>query len=359
MSLHNHTTAVIDLLKELIAIQSFSKEEHATADRMAAFLQSSGIAHNRSKNNIWAGNRFYSPFKPTLLLNSHHDTVKPNPGYTRNPLDPAVEDGKLYGLGSNDAGGALVSLLAAFLHFYERDDLAFNLIYAATAEEEISGRNGIESIVAGLGDIDMAIVGEPTGMQMAVAERGLMVLDCVATGKTGHAANTGGVNAIYLAMKDIEWFRTYSFEKKSDWLGAVGMNVTVINAGQAHNQVPAECRFVVDVRLNECYTHQQALEIIRQHVNSEVKERSMRIKPSFINEAHAMVQAAQQLGITLFGSATTSDMALMPWPAVKIGPGISARSHSADEFIYVNEMEEGIKTYIKLIELYSAKTNTK
>lgn len=344
---------VIPLLQQLIATQSFSREEGATADIIAAFLQSQGWAVQRKGHNVWATNTHLSEAKPTLLLNSHHDTVKPNSGYTRNPYEPTIEDGKLYGLGSNDAGGPLIALMAAFLHFKERTDLPFNIVYAATAEEEISGKGGVESIVNDLGNVQLAIVGEPTLMQMAVAERGLMVLDGVATGKAGHAARNEGVNAIYLAMKDIEWFRTYQFEKDSEWLGPVSMNVTQINAGTAHNQVPAECTFVVDVRLNEHYPHGEALAIIRQHITSEVKERSMRIKPSFIETTHPLIMAGQTLGMSVYGSPTTSDMALMPWKAVKLGPGDSARSHSADEFIYLHEIEEGIKGYIDLIEGYA------
>ena len=343
----------LDLLKKLIATQSFSKEEEQTALLIEDFFKQHQIPYQREQNNIWAFNKFYDESKPTILLNSHHDTVKPNSGYTRNPYESTIEDGKLYGLGSNDAGGPLMALLATFLHFKERTDLPFNILYAATAEEEISGKGGIENIINDLGNVQLAIVGEPTLMQMAVAERGLMVLDGVATGKAGHAARNEGVNAIYLAMKDIEWFRAYQFEKDSEWLGPVSMTVTQINAGTAHNQVPAECTFVVDVRLNEHYPHGEALAIIRQHITSEVKERSTRIKPSFIETTHPLIVAGQALGMSVYGSPTTSDMALMPWKAVKLGPGESARSHSADEFIYLHEIEQGIKGYIDLIEGYA------
>lgn len=342
----------LELLKELIAISSFSKEEHGTANRIYAFLKENGISPLRKGNNVWARNKYFDEGHPTILLNSHHDTVKPNTGYTRNPFEPVVEGGKLYGLGSNDAGGPLVSLLAVFLHYYEQAGLPFNLIYAATAEEEISGHGGIEAIIPELGKIHLAIVGEPTQMKMAIAERGLLVIDCIATGKAGHAARNEGVNAIYEALPDIEWFRTYKFEKISEWLGPVSMNVTVINAGSAHNQAPATCNFVVDIRLNECYTHQQVLETIRKHVRCAVKERSMRIRPSFISNSHPFVQTAIALNIPLYGSPTTSDMALMPWDSVKIGPGDSARSHSADEYIFVNEIEDGISTYIALLNAY-------
>lgn len=347
-------TQYIILLQQLIAIPSFSKEEGGTADVLVAFMEPNNCVVQRKGNNVWVKNKYFDEQKLTLLLNSHHDTVKPNNAYTRNPFEASLEGDKLYGLGSNDAGGPLVALLAAFLHFNERGDLPFNIIYAATAEEEISGKYGVESILTELGNVQLAIVGEPTLMKMAVAERGLLVLDCKVKGKAGHAARNEGINAIYEAVQDIEWFRTFRFEKTSEWLGAVSMNVTMINAGTAHNQVPAECNFVVDVRLNDCYTHEEVLAIIRQHVKCEVKERSTRIKPSVIELTHPMVLAAKSLGIGLYGSPTTSDMALMPWKCVKIGPGDSARSHSADEFIYISEIESGINTYIQLIEQYSS-----
>jgi acetylornithine deacetylase len=343
------------LLCGMIEIPSLSREEDAVADYLYNFLQSKGITAARYNNNIVARNKYFDDSKPTVLLNSHIDTVKPNAGYTRNPHTATIEDGKLYGLGSNDAGGPLVSLLGAFIHYYE-SELPYNLLFAATAEEEVSGAGGIESIVPQLGNIAVALVGEPTQMRMAVAERGLLVLDCTTTGKAGHAANNEGINAIYLAMKDIEWFTTYRFEKTSEWLGPVNMNVTVINAGTAHNQIPAECKYVVDIRLNEHYTHQQVLEVVRANVQATVKERSTRIKPSFIPTTHPMVQAGLQLNLEAFGSATTSDMALMPWVAVKIGPGDTRRSHSADEFIYVSEIENGIDIYIQLLNRYAQLT---
>lgn len=350
---HNMASALIKLLKQLIEVPSFSKEEDKAADLLMAFLQKADVPIRRVSNNLISKNRYFDGSKPTLLLNSHLDTVKPNAGYTRNPFAAEVQDGKLFGLGSNDAGGALVSLLGAFLYYHQQQNLPFNLVFAATAEEEISGKNGIELIIPELPAISMAIVGEPTQMQMAIAERGLLVLDCVATGKAGHVANNVGINAIYLAMQDIEWFKSYRFEKVSPVLGPVNMNVTMVNAGNAHNQVPDECRFVVDIRLNECYTHEQVLAVIRQHVSSVVKERSTRIKSSSVDDRNPMVMAAQEIGVPLFGSSTTSDMALMPWKAVKIGPGDTRRSHSADEFIYVHEIENAIDGYIKLIHSFS------
>ncbi len=342
-------SSLTNLLQHLISLPSFSREENQTADAIAAFLEARDIPVERKGNNVWARNFYFSDKKPTLLLNSHHDTVKPNKGYTRDPFEPTIENGKLYGLGSNDAGGALVCLSGAFLHFHKNENLPFNIIYAATAEEEISGTGGIESILNDLGKIDFAIVGEPTLMKMAVAERGLMVLDAVAKGKAGHAARNEGINAIYLALKDIAWLQSFRFEKTSEWLGAVNMNVTVIQAGQAHNQIPEECRFTVDIRLNEHYTHDEVLSIIQQNTVSEITMRSSRIKPSFINMQHPMVKAAQDLNIELYGSPTTSDQALLTCPSVKIGPGDSARSHSADEFIFIEEIEKGLEGYCGLI----------
>lgn len=348
----DHSKAMVSLLRALISIPSFSREEVHTADQLERFFKEKKMSALRKGNNIWVKNLHFAEGKPTILLNSHHDTVKPNKGYTREPFSPVIEDGKLYGLGANDAGGPLVSLLGTFIHMYNRSDLPVNLIFAGTAEEEISGKDGIESIIGDLGTIHLAIVGEPTLMKMAVAERGLLVIDCEAHGTAGHAARNEGVNAIYKAMQDIEWFRIYKFEKESEWLGPVSMNVTMINAGTAHNQVPAVCSFTVDIRLNECYTHEQVLALVRSKVTSTVKERSTRIRPSFVDKNDPIVTTAQDLGIELYGSPTTSDMALMPWPAAKIGPGDSARSHSADEFIYIHEIEEGITKYISLLENY-------
>ncbi len=340
----------VELLQKLIATQSFSKEESGTADIIEQFLKEKGIIPNRKINNVWARNKHFDEAKPTILLNSHHDTVKPNSGYTRDPFDAKIEEGKLYGLGSNDAGGCLVSLIAVFLYFYERDDLKYNFCLAATAEEEISGLNGIELIVTDLGKLDFGIIGEPTLMQLAVAERGLMVLDCVAHGKAGHAAREEGENAIYNAMKDIEWFRTFQFEKESDAFGPIKMSVTVINAGSQHNVVPASCSFVVDVRVTDAYRNEEVLEIIREHVRCDVKARSTRLKPSSISRNHPIVHAGISLGRTTYGSPTTSDQSLLDIETIKIGPGDSARSHMADEFVYVEEIREGIELYISMLE---------
>lgn len=320
MSSYSHvghlTDRSIDLLKQMIATPSFSREEQDTAS----------------------------------LLNSHHDTVKPNPGYTRDPFAATEESGKLYGLGSNDAGGCLVALIATFLYFYAEPNLKYNLCLIASAEEEVSGRQGIEEAIKHIPACEFAIVGEPTLLDLAVAEKGLMVLDCVAQGVSGHAARNEGVNAIYRAMDDINWFRTYQFDKQSTMLGPVKMSVTMIQAGAQHNVVPAECSFVVDVRTTEMYNNEEVLQLIRTHVSSEVTPRSTRLNPSSIPLDHPLVQAGIRFGKKTYGSPTMSDQALLPFPSLKVGPGDSARSHSADEFIYVEEIMDGVKFYIYLLE---------
>ena len=350
MSMQKLFEDALNLLQEMIATPSFSKEEEEVSFVIEDFFERRHIHTYRRMNNIWVKNRHFSPDKPTVLLNSHHDTVRPNSGYTRDPFKPEIIDGKLFGLGSNDAGGPLVSLIATFLHYYDREDLAYNLIMAATAEEEISGTNGIESIWSSLTPVDFAIVGEPTLCGMATAEKGLMVLDCVAKGKPGHAARDEGINAIYEALEDINWVRTYRFPEVSETLGEMKMTVTIINAGRQHNVVPAECSYTIDVRETDKYTLEDALEIIRAHVKSTVTPRSMRMRPSGIDMNHPLVQSAQKLGLNLYGSPTTSDQALIPVPSVKMGPGDSARSHSADEFIFVEEIYKGIETYVRLLD---------
>jgi acetylornithine deacetylase len=340
----------LELLKKLISIQSFSKEEDKTADAIEQFLQDRGIKTNRKLNNIWAYNKHFDANKPTLLLNSHHDTVKPNSGYTRDPYDAAIEGDKLFGLGSNDAGGCLVSLIGTFLYYYEQEGLKYNICLAATAEEEISGNDGLECVLPDLGDLEFAIVGEPTQMNLAIAERGLLVLDCTSTGKAGHAAREEGDNAIYKALSDIDWFRNYRFPKVSEVFGPLKMTVTIINAGSQHNVVPATCTFTVDVRVTDAYTNEEVLEIIRANVSCEVKPRSIRLKPSSIDKEHPLVQSGIAMGRTTYGSPTTSDQALLSIPSVKVGPGDSGRSHMADEFIYVNEVAEGIELYIALLK---------
>lgn len=340
----------VELLKKLIATPSFSREENLTADIIQDFLQQRHVPVQRKLNNVWAYNQHFDPAKPTILLNSHHDTVKPNSGYTNDPFEPMVKGDELFGLGSNDAGGCLVSLMATFLHFYDRQDLKYNFCLAATAEEEISGFNGLELVIPDLGLLDFAIVGEPTLMQLATAERGLMVLDCTAHGKSGHAAREEGDNAIYKALADIEWFRNYRFEKESEQFGPIKMSVTVINAGSQHNVVPATCTFTVDVRVTDAYRNEEVLDTIRQYVSCEVKPRSVRLKPSSISKTHPIVQAGLAMGRTTYGSPTTSDQALLDIPSLKLGPGNSARSHTADEFVYLSEIKEGIELYIKLLE---------
>lgn len=342
-------TEAVQLLRQLIAVPSFSKEEHGTAIVLLQFLQSHAITANRVINNVWATNKYFDVGKPTLLLNSHHDTVKPNSEYTNNPFIPIETDGKLFGLGSNDAGGSLVSLLATFLYFYEKHDMKYNLVFAASAEEEISGTNGIVALLPELGVIEAAIVGEPTLMQMAVSEKGLIVLDCETKGIAGHAARNEGDNAIYKSLQDITWFQNYQFPKLSNMLGPVKMSLTMITAGTQHNVVPASCKFTVDVRVNDCYTNEEILEEVQKHVACEVVPRSMRLRSTVINVDHNLVKAGMALGKNTFGSSTLSDKAFMSFPALKMGPGDSSRSHTADEFIYLHEIKDGIDIYIKLL----------
>lgn len=343
-------SSAVELLKKLIATPSVSREESGTADAIAQFLAQNGVQGvQRMHNNVWARNLHFDAAKPTILLNSHLDTVKPNPGYARDPFSPDIEDGRLYGLGSNDAGASVVSLLATFLHFYDMPSLAYNLIVAITAEEEVGGKLGVEALLSHLGDIDFAIVGEPTGMQMAIAERGLVVVDFVAHGVSGHAARDEGDNAIYKAIKDIEWLRTYRFPKESELFGPVKMSVTIISSGSQHNVVPAECRFTADIRVTDRYTNEEVVETIRRHVHSDVTPRSTRLRPSYIDPSHPIVKAGAELGLGSFGSPTTSDQSLLPMTSLKIGPGDSARSHSADEYVKLEEIEQGIATYIAML----------
>lgn len=344
------TADAIALLKSLIATESFSKQEDHTAQILFDFFNERGIPTKRKKNNLWAYNKHFDAAKPTMLLNSHHDTVKPNPSWTLNPFNPLVQDGKLYGLGSNDAGGCLVSLMATFCYFYERTDLCYNIVVATTAEEEISGKEGLEIVVPELPPISFAIVGEPTLLHLAIAEKGLLVIDCVAHGKSGHAARNEGENALYKAIEDINFFRTFEFPKVSPTLGPVKMSVTMISAGTQHNVVPDACKFTVDIRATEQYTLEETLQEIKKHIKSEVVARSVRLRPSSIPIEHPIVQAGVTLGRDTYGSPTTSDQALLDCPSLKLGPGDSARSHTADEFIYLHEIEAGIKQYIAMLE---------
>jgi len=343
------TKEAIELLKRLIETQSFSGEEKGTALLIESWFEQNSIPFQRDNNNIWATNKNFDATKPTILLNSHHDTVKPNKAYTKNPLKAEVIDGKLYGLGSNDAGGSVVSLIATFTYFYEAKNLKYNLIILASAEEENSGPNGIRSVLPLLPKIDFAIVGEPTLMHLAVAEKGLLVLDCYAQGESGHAAHGTGENAIYKAVEAIDWFKNYQFPKTSKTLGEIKMTVTQIDAGKQHNVVPALCHFVVDVRVTDVYSLSEVLEIIKENVNIEVKERSLRNNPSSIIMTHPIVKSGIKMGRKTYGSPTMSDQTALTCPSLKLGPGESLRSHTADEFIYLNEVEEGIKIYTNML----------
>ena len=341
----------INLLKELIATPSFSKEEEQTAGILCRFLGERDIVHTRVGNNIFALNKHYDAAKPSILLNSHHDTVKPNKGYTFDPFTPFEKEGKLFGLGSNDAGGCLVSLISTFLYYYEPQDTKYNVVFAASAEEEISGVNGIELVLPYLGKIDCGIVGEPTKLEMAVAERGLMVIDCTAEGRSGHAARNEGENALYKAVDDINWIRSYKFEKVSPLLGESRLTATVISTENVqHNVVPSQCKFVIDVRVNELYTFEEILDALQQNLKSKFKPRTTRMKSTSISLDHPLVQAGIKLGKGYYGSPTTSDKALMPFSTLKMGPGDSARSHTADEYIYLDEIRDGIETYIQIVQ---------
>lgn len=339
------------LLQKLIETPSPSGAEEQTAKILGDFLNERGVPFLRKGNNIWATNRHYRPSLPSVLLNSHHDTVKPNQGYTKNPHEAIVENGKLYGLGSNDAGGCLVSLLAAFLYFFERK-LPYNLIFAASAEEEISGKNGMESLIHELPELELAIVGEPTLLQMAIAERGLLVIDATVKGRAGHAARNEGENAIYKAVEDIQLVKNYQFRKKSDFLGKNKVTATVIRAGSQHNVVPDICTYTLDVRVTDAYTLEEALEELQGTLKADLRPRSLRLKSSRINPNHRIVHVAKRMGLILYGSPTLSDQALIPYSSVKIGPGDSARSHTPDEFIFVEEIKEGIELYIELLKNY-------
>lgn len=340
----------IDLLKGMIARPSFSREEENVADFLQESWRANGQRVHRKGNNLWLVAPGFDLDRPTVLLNSHIDTVKPASGWTKDPFQPEEgEDEKLYGLGSNDAGASVVSLYEAFLILSEKEQ-PYNLIFLASCEEEVSGKNGLESALLDLPPISFAIVGEPTGMQPAVAEKGLMVLDCVCLGKAGHAARNEGINAIMLAMKEIEWFHTYQFPEKSDFLGPVKMSVTLIHAGTQHNVVPDRCEFTVDIRTNEFYPNETLFKRIQENVHCEVKARSFRLNSTRTDLAHPFIQRAVMMGKEPFGSPTLSDQALMSFPSVKIGPGHSARSHAADEYIGLMEIREAIETYVRLLD---------
>ena len=333
----------VDLLQNLIRIPSFSRDEAQACDYLEKWLVDNGFQDiHRVGNNLWMESEPVSG-KPTVLLNAHIDTVKPNHGYSRDPFSPEVEDGKLYGLGSNDDGGSLVALLEAYSELIKKPQ-PYRLVFAATAEEEVCGKGGFDLFLQDVGNIDFGVIGEPTGMNMAVAEKGLMVLDCVAKGKSGHAAREEGINAIYEALTDIEWLRV------SEYLGPVKMSVTMIAAGTQHNVVPDECKFVVDVRPNGMYSNPELLELIKEAVKCEVKERSTRIGSSHLPVSHPIVRRGLSLGLQPFGSPTTSNQALCPFPTLKIGPGDSARSHGPDEYIGLDEIARGVEIYVKLLD---------
>lgn len=341
--------AAIQLLQKLIEKESYSGHEEETAKILMDHFLTKNIEIKRLENNIYVFNKYFDFNKKNILLNSHHDTVRPNKGYTRDPFKASIEKDTLFGLGSNDAGGALVSLLSAFLYYYQMPNLKYNIILALSAEEENSGKNGMELLLSALPDIDFGIVGEPTEMQIAIAEKGLLVLDCYATGISGHAAYGNSDNSIYKAMEDISWIKSYSFPKKSEILGEVKMNVTQINAGTQHNVIPSETHFVIDIRVNELYTHSDIIHLLEQNMNSKIVPRSLRLNPSNIDWNHPIVEASKRIGLKTFGSATLSDQALMTFPSIKMGPGKSNRSHSADEYIYLSEINEGISIYIQIL----------
>lgn len=345
--------SAIALLKRLIKTPSFSTEENETAKIISEWFDIQEIPFHRTVNNIWATNKYFDENKPTLLLNSHHDTVMPNAGYSRDPFDPHIEDGKLFGLGSNDAGGCLVSLLTCFAHFYTKQDLTYNLVMVASAEEEISGENGLKSMLPIIPKIDLAIVGEPTLMDLAIAEKGLVVFDAKIKGTPGHAAHPNDNNAIYKTIEALNWFKNYKFDKISSTLGEVKMTVTQINGGKQHNAIPAEVDLVIDVRVNDLYTNEEVATLIKKEAPCDIIEpRSLLLKSSSISITHPLVQKGIALGMKTYGSPTLSDQSKLSCPSIKLGPGDSTRSHSADEFIFLNEIEEGIEKYSQLLNKF-------
>ena len=349
MTQEQYVSDAVQLLKKLIATPSVSRNEKDAADIMEQTIRSYGFEPQREANNLWIIDPHYDESRPTLLLNAHIDTVKPVASWSRDPFSPDVEDGVLYGLGSNDCGGGLCSLLQIFRMLTEKPQ-SYNLIYLASAEEEVSGKDGITRALPLLPHIDLAIVGEPTGMNPAVAEKGLMVLDVIAHGKSGHAARNEGVNAIYEALDDMRWIRDYKFEKVSEFLGPTKMTLTVVNAGTQHNVIPDKCTMLVDIRTNEFYDNEEVYELIRQHLKSEVKAHSFRLKSSRIDPEHPLIRKCVAMGMKPFGSPTLSDQALMHFPSFKLGPGESSRSHSANEFIRISEIRDAIAKYETLLD---------
>lgn len=349
MRQEDYVNDAIELLRQLIATPSVSRDEKAAADIMQKQMTAYGLAPRREGNNVWALSPDWDDSKPTVLLNAHIDTVKPVASWTRNPFEPTIEGDRLYGLGSNDCGGGLTTLLQVFRWLSLRTQ-PYNYVYLASAEEEVSGKDGFSRALPLLPKIDVAIVGEPTGMQPAIAEKGLMVLDIIAHGKSGHAARNEGVNAIYEALDDMVWIRDYKFKKTSDLLGPTKMTLTVVNAGTQHNVVPDSCKMLIDVRTNEHYTNEEVYDIIKANVKSEVHAHSFRLHSSHISPDHPLVKRCLALGLKPYGSPTLSDQALMPWQSFKLGPGESARSHSADEFICLSEMRNAFSTYQELLK---------
>lgn len=349
MNVNRESDGIIELLGKLISTPSLSRNEKASADLLQEYLESHSVPVTRINHNILVKNRYFNPGLKSILLNTHHDTVQPGNSWTRDPYQPVMEGGKIYGLGSNDAGGSVVALLKVFIKYFANKDLKRNLILVISAEEEISGEKGISSVLPGVADIEFGIVGEPTGMELAIAEKGLMVLDCISYGKAGHAARQTGGNAIYEAVTEIQWFRDFRFPKVSETLGPVKMTVTMIQSGTQHNIIPDRCDFTVDIRTTESYSHNEILEIIKSNVRCELKPRSTRLKPSGISRDHPLAVAGVKAGLKLFGSDALSDQALMPFPTVKIGPGEASRSHQADEYITLEEIDHGVIIYEKIL----------
>ena len=345
------TKKAIELLKKLIETPSFSSDEDHTALLLEEWFKSYNIPYTRTQNNVWSVHKDFNTSKPTLLLNSHHDTVKPNNGYTKDPFKAIVEKGKIYGLGSNDAGGCLVSLLAVYTYFYQQKNPAYNLIFAGTAEEENSGPNGLKGLLKILPEIDVAIVGEPTLMQLAIAEKGLVVFDAEVNGTPSHAAHPNQDNAIYNTIEVLQWFKNITFEKTSETLGDVKLTVSQIHGGKQHNAVPANVSLVIDVRVNDQYTNQEINDFLQKNAPcSSIKPRGLHLNSSSIPKEHELVQAGIALGRETYGSPTLSDQSVLGCPSLKLGPGDSRRSHTANEFIYINEIVNGIDLYIQLLD---------
>jgi len=343
------TQKAIQLLQDLISIQSFSSQEDQTANRIEDWFKEHEIPFKRSNNNVYAFNQYFDKSKPTLLLNSHHDTVRPNRAYTRDPYQPEIIDGKLYGLGSNDAGGALVSLIAVFTHFYGHKDLNYNLVVVASAEEESSGKNGLNSVLPLLPTIDVAIVGEPTLMKLAISEKGLVVFDVKVKGTPGHAAHPNDDNPILKSIEVLQWLKNFTFDKSSETLGDVKLTVTQINAGSQHNVIPSEVHIVVDVRVNDQYSNQEITDLLQAKAPCEITPRSLRLNSSSIPKNHPLVKAGMELDRPTYGSPTLSDQSVLTCPSLKLGPGDSTRSHTADEYIFIDEIDESIKLYSSIL----------